>query len=172
MSNVYQRIGEAMASQGKIKLVLALNEDERTVLKNAGFTSAGFVDINGSNVEVFDISPKPVYIPTIQTDDWWNKTIPRSPSVTPPWTTTGPSPYTPIYTPHTYCGTSVEPRLSSYVQPGGETDALLSAIAGGYAIPGVENKTEEPRRVLKLDVNSPEDLDMIKQVMTEQHTKK
>lgn len=108
MSNLYQRIGEAMTSQGKITLVLALDDEEAALLRNANFVSRGFVDINGSTVEVFDATKTVVHTTIPVQNDWWTK---PGPSITPfpsqPWTTSTPSPYTATYTPD---GSGVVPR--------------------------------------------------------------
>ena len=153
MSNLYQRIGEAMTSQGKITLVLALDEEESALLRNANFVSRGFVDINGSVVEVFDATKTVVHTTLPQTNDWWTK---PGPSITPfpsqPWTTTSPSPYTATYTPD---GSGVAPRTFN-----GTVSNVVNAAYDPLSI--LEDYyVEEPpkkRRVFKIDINNTDDV--------------
>lgn len=95
MSNVYQRIGEAIASSNKISLVIALTVEEQNILRNSGFKPVGTVDVNGSVLEVFEVRPN------VQ-----NKELPglvkRSPES---WVNTGP--YRATFTPDG--GTGVSP---------------------------------------------------------------
>lgn len=53
--DIYKRIGEAVASLGKITSVLALNSEESQILHDAGFEFIGTVDINGSIVEIYTV---------------------------------------------------------------------------------------------------------------------
>ncbi|QCW18987.1 hypothetical protein 7t3_0466 [Salmonella phage 7t3] len=55
MSGIFQRIGEAIASQGKITLVAALNDEEANILMGAGFKKAGTMDLNGSLVDLYEV---------------------------------------------------------------------------------------------------------------------
>lgn len=58
MSNVYKRIGEVLEDSTIINSVLAYNNDEEEVLKGAGFTRTGSVDIDGEIVDVYTIVKK------------------------------------------------------------------------------------------------------------------
>lgn len=53
--SIFQRIGEAIASQGKITLVAALTPDEGIVLTNSGFKKVGTMDIEGSLVDLYEV---------------------------------------------------------------------------------------------------------------------
>lgn len=55
MSNIFQRIGEAVASAGKITLVVALNPEEAGVLSGSGFKKVGTVDLHGEWVDVYEV---------------------------------------------------------------------------------------------------------------------
>lgn len=155
MSNLYQRIGEAMTSQGKITLVLALDEEESALLRNANFVSRGFVDINGSIVEVFDATKTVVHTTLPQPNDWWTKPSPStSPFTTTPWTTTGiRSPYTATFTPE---GSSVSPNKFN-----GTVSNVLNAAYDPLSI--LEDYYyEEPqktRRVFNIDINNTADVE-------------
>lgn len=153
MSNLYQRIGEAMTSQGKITLVLALDEEESALLRNANFVSRGFVDINGSIVEVFDATKTVVHTTLPQPNDWWTK---PGPSITPfpsqPWIATSPSPYTATYTPggsgvapNTFNGT-VSTRMDAAYDP--------LSILEDYCV----EKQPKERSVFKIDINNTDDV--------------
>lgn len=153
MSNLYQRIGEAMTSQGKITLVLALDDEEAALLRNANFVSRGFVDINGSTVEVFDATKTVVHTTLPVQNDWWTK---PGPSITPfptqPWTTSTPRPYTATYTPE---GTGVAPNTYR-----GSTTSLTDAAYDPLSI--LEDYyVEEPpkkRSVFKIDINNTDEV--------------
>lgn len=77
MSNIYQRIGEAVASQGSITLVAALNDEEREVLQKTGFKCVGTMDINGILVHVYDTSAKEPAITSIE--DFFKPTPAKKP---------------------------------------------------------------------------------------------
>ena len=161
MSNLYQRIGEAMTSQGKITLVLALDEEETALLRNANFVSRGFVDINGSTVEVFEATKTVVHTTLPVQNDWWTK---PGPSITPfpsqPWTTSTHSPYTATYTPD---GTGVKPR--SY---NGYVSTLMNAAydplstLDDYYFENTPTKT-----VLNINVDKSEDVDAVRKMVDE-----
>lgn len=58
--DIYKRIGEALASQGKITSVLAMNAEEVKIMTDGGFALLGSVDINGTIVQVYSIEqPEP-----------------------------------------------------------------------------------------------------------------
>lgn len=150
MSNLYQRIGEAMTSQGKITLVLALDDEEAALLRNSNFVSRGFVDINGSTVEVFDATKTVVHTTLPVQNDWWTK---PGPSITPfpsqPWTTSTPSPYTATYTPE---GTGVAPNTYR-----GSTTSLIDAaydplsVLGDYYFENNPTKNTELKTIVDED---------------------
>lgn len=60
MSNIYQRVGEALTSNGKITVVAALNEQEDEVLSNSKFDKIGSMDINGTIVNLYSITEETV----------------------------------------------------------------------------------------------------------------
>lgn len=53
--SIYQRIGEAIASQGKITLVAAITPNDEHVLKTSGFKKVGTMDLNGSNIDLYEV---------------------------------------------------------------------------------------------------------------------
>lgn len=53
--SIYQRIGEAIASQGKVTLVAALTPNDEHVLKTSGFKKVGTMDLNGSNIDLYEV---------------------------------------------------------------------------------------------------------------------
>jgi|AGFT01.1.fsa_nt_gi hypothetical protein len=55
MADIFQRIGEAIASQGKITVVVALNDVEEKVLQGAGFKMVGTMELNGSVLKLFEV---------------------------------------------------------------------------------------------------------------------
>lgn len=163
MSNLYQRIGEAMTSQGKITLVLALDDEEAALLRNANFVSRGFVDINGSTVEVFDATKTVVHTTTLPVqNDWWTK---PGPSITPfpsqPWTTSTPRPYTATYTPE---GTGVAPNTYR-----GSTTSLTDAaydplsVLEDYYYENIPDKNT----VLNINVEKDVDVDAVRKMIDE-----
>lgn len=52
---IYQRIGEAIASQGKVTLVAALTPAEEHILTTSGFKKVGTMDLNGTNIDLFEV---------------------------------------------------------------------------------------------------------------------
>lgn len=161
MSNLYQRIGEAMTSQGKITLVLALDDEESALLRNANFVSRGFVDINGGIVEVFDATKTVVHTTLPAQNDWWTK---PGPSITPfpsqPWTTSTPSPYTATYTPD---GTGVVPRtFNGTVSNVPNTDYNIPCTLEDYFFKNTPTKT-----VLNINVDKSEDVDAVRKMIDE-----
>ncbi|EON7637189.1 hypothetical protein ABV23_RS01685 [Escherichia coli] len=58
MSNVYKRIGEVLEGNNVINSVLAYSNDDEEVLKGAGFTRTGSVDIDGEIVDVYTLQKK------------------------------------------------------------------------------------------------------------------
>lgn len=58
MSNVYKRIGEVLENDSIVNSVLAYSNDDEEVLKGAGFTRTGSVDIDGEIVDVYTIVKK------------------------------------------------------------------------------------------------------------------
>lgn len=161
MSNLYQRIGEAMTSQGKITLVLALDEEESALLRNANFVSRGFVDINGSIVEVFDANKTVVHTTLPQPNDWWTKPSPStSPFTTTPWTTTGiRSPYTATFTPE---GSPVSPNKFN-----GTVSNVLNAAHDPLSILEDYYFTDKPksRSVLNIEVDTNADVAEIRKMI-------
>lgn len=152
-----------MTSQGKITLVLALDEEEAALLRNANFVSRGFVDINGSTVEVFDATKTVVHTTLPQPNDWWTKPSPSiTPFPSPPWTTTGPGPYTATYTPD---GTGVKPRsynsnVSTLMNAAYDTH---SNLRDHY----FENTHTPTKKVLKINVDKSEDVDAVRKMVDE-----
>lgn len=53
--SIYQRIGEAIASQGKITLVAAITPNDEHVLKTSGFKKVGTMDLNGSDIDLYEV---------------------------------------------------------------------------------------------------------------------
>lgn len=53
--SIYQRIGEAIASQGKITVVAALTFEDEEVLRTSGFKKIGTMDLNGVNVDLYEV---------------------------------------------------------------------------------------------------------------------
>lgn len=128
-----------MTSQGKITLVLALNDEESAILRNANFVSRGFVDLNGTPVEVFDAAKTVVHTTLPQPNDWWTKPS-TSPFNTTPWTIPGTprGPFTATFTPD---GTGVAPNTYR-----GSTTSLMDAaynplsILDEFYFPKTDNK--------------------------------
>lgn len=52
---IFQRIGEAIASQGKVTLVAALTPQEEHILTTSGFKKVGTMDLNGTNIDLFEV---------------------------------------------------------------------------------------------------------------------
>jgi len=71
MTNIFQRIGEALASQGRITLVAARTPSEGEVLKIAGFKNVGSTDIDGDLIDIYEVKitqvintpPKQIKVP-------------------------------------------------------------------------------------------------------------
>lgn len=83
MADIFQRIGEAIASQGKITVVAALNDIEEKVLQGAGFKMVGTMDLNGSVLKLFEVkiqqiinTPAPAH---------WHRTIEKPTKYTQEW---------------------------------------------------------------------------------------
>lgn len=154
MSNLYQRIGEAMTSQGQITLVLALDFAEAELLRNSNFPSRGRIDLNGSILEVFDVvKTVSTVVPGTPSNDWWKVApLKREPWQTDPWTAT----YTPTGTgvaPNTYNGTVSNALDAAYNPLSILDDHLFSS-------------TEvTPRRVFKIDVNNPSHVEYAKEAI-------
>lgn len=53
--SIYQRIGEAIASQGKITLVAALSISDDEVLQKSGFRKVGTMDLNGATIDLYEV---------------------------------------------------------------------------------------------------------------------
>lgn len=53
--SIYQRIGEAIASQGTVTLVAALTYAEEEILTGSGFKKIGTMDLNGTNIDLFEV---------------------------------------------------------------------------------------------------------------------
>lgn len=85
MTNIYQRIGEALASNGLHDIIFANDLDEETILSNAGFKIIGSMKLDdGKIVSLFKFEQKIkevikiVEVPN-KNNDWpWNdhKSIP------------------------------------------------------------------------------------------------
>lgn len=56
MSNIYQRVGEALTSDGKITVVAALNERDELVMNASQFPEVGTLDINGTVVKLYRVT--------------------------------------------------------------------------------------------------------------------
>lgn len=55
MSGIFQRIGEAVASQGKITLVAAFSSTDGEILKGAGFKKVGSTDFDGELIDIYEV---------------------------------------------------------------------------------------------------------------------
>lgn len=58
MSNIYERIGEALLSNGKYDIIRAENKHEEDVLANAGFTKVGSIKEGDKIIALFKIEHK------------------------------------------------------------------------------------------------------------------
>jgi|SRR6478609_851412 len=147
---IYQRIGEAIASQGKVTLVAALTPAEEHILTTSGFKKVGTMDLNGTNIDLFEVKVTQVVNAPVPP---YNGIRTPSPGVQPYKTNdTYPRKYEAQwpenYRLYTY-GTGTPPD----VQYRGSTTSLVDAaynplsILSDYTLP--ENKT-----LLKIDIGS------------------
>jgi hypothetical protein len=79
MSNIYERIGEALLSNGKHDIIRAESKHEEDVLAGAGFTKVGSLKEGENIIALFKIEQKTkevvkvVQVPIIDTSPWNKK---------------------------------------------------------------------------------------------------
>lgn len=79
MSNIYERIGEALLSNGQHDIIRAESKHEEDTLVKAGFTKVGSIKEGDNIVALFKIEQKTkevikiVEVPTIDTSPWNKK---------------------------------------------------------------------------------------------------
>ncbi|EBS4516361.1 hypothetical protein DQT32_02890 [Salmonella enterica subsp. enterica serovar Braenderup] len=89
MSNIYERIGEALLSNGEHDIIRAENKHEEDVLTKAGFTKVGSIKEGDQVVALFKIEQKTkevikiVEVPSKQQSWPWNdhKEVPGRPGI-------------------------------------------------------------------------------------------
>lgn len=153
---IYQRIGEAIASQGKVTLVAALTFAEEEILKNSGFKKVGTMDLNGTPIDLYEVkvtqvanTPVPPYngirtpYPGVQPYKT-NETYPRK------YEAQWPENYR-LYT----YGTGTPPD----VQYRGSTTSLMDAaynpqsILEDYFFPNTERGNSVETKSIKIDLS-------------------
>lgn len=122
--SIYQRIGEAIASQGKVTLVAALTSAEEEILKNSGFKKAGTMDLNGSNIDLYEV--KVTQIINTQTPPYTGIRTPIGDSKPYKYEASWPENYR-LYT----NGTGNAPSSLHY---GGQTTSLMDAAYNPLSI--------------------------------------
>lgn len=139
MTNIFQRIGEAVASQGKITLVAALTPAEGEVLKSAGFKKVGSTDIDNNIIDIYEVKINQV----INTTDYQKIRAPIKDS----WPYVDENPWKQNYKMY---GDSTD--ASKQINYRGTTTSLIDAAYNPLSILEDYFVTEEPRTLFKIEV--------------------
>lgn len=152
MSNIYQRVGEALTSDGKITVVAALNERDELVMNASQFPEIGTLDINGTVVKLYRVH---------QENTQSFERIIAKPQ---------PSKYVSRGTPHKYKVTFKGHEIDTAYDPAGALPDFVDTAYNPLSI--LEEYFFPQRKVINISVNNPEDIQTIKTLMTDQSRSK